>query len=152
MRWICWTFALLAVGILASSAAAVEPACGAAGSCADCGQNQMLCAPACCVPSGFNLTPGCCQCQPDCCDNVWATYCQERARWQAFWLRVGADGSGCRECETVGCEVAEPCHPATATPTPAVSEPGGPVMPATPPVPEPPVRQTSWSWGRLHFP
>lgn len=34
-----------------------------------------------CAAPGYGtqpLQPGCCQCQPNCCDDVWAGYCQEK--------------------------------------------------------------------------
>ncbi|MBN2579757.1 MAG: hypothetical protein JXB10_12275 [Pirellulales bacterium] len=53
------------------------------------GNYYAYCGPACYGPPGFCLVPGCCECPPTACDNAWAGYCQEKARWQAFWTRVG---------------------------------------------------------------
>ena len=52
-------------------------------------QNGLLCAQPCSAPGGFNLAPGCCVCQPCACDNAWDGYCEQKARWQAFWSRLG---------------------------------------------------------------
>ena len=113
MRWICWVFAVLAAGALIGTAFDIMPACHAAMPCVGCdqrsGQTYRYGAPACCVASGFNMKPGCCQCQPHCCDNVWDGYCQEKARWQAFWARVGAGATRCHNHAVVVYESA-PCQ------------------------------------------
>ena len=41
--------------------------------------------PACYSPNGYNLTPGCCISPPSACDNAWDGYCQEKAKWQAYF-------------------------------------------------------------------
>ena len=93
MRRISWVFAMLAAAALIGTVIDSMPACYAAMPCAGCDscgcQTYRYGAPACGIASGFNTKPGCCQCQPHCCDNAWDGYCQERARWQAFWTRFG---------------------------------------------------------------
>ncbi len=98
MRWIDWFFAVLAAGVLVGPAVASdELACDELTKCVSCSQYRDMdyYAPGCYASPGFNLTPGCCQCQPNCCDNAWDGYCQEKARWQAFWYWVG---TGCSRC------------------------------------------------------
>ena len=82
VRRIFWVPAVLALCCLASPAVAIEAA--------DDGQIMLMgqwsrdgyCAPACAAPP-FGTVPGCCQCQPSCCDHVWDGYCQEK------WSRKG---------------------------------------------------------------
>lgn len=52
-------------------------------------QNGLLCAQPCSAQGGFNLAPGCGLCPPCACDNAWDGYCEQKARWQAFWSRLG---------------------------------------------------------------
>jgi hypothetical protein len=63
---------------------------------ADCGCGGMskksynsLSGPACFSPPGCYLAPGCCECPPSACDNAWDGYCQHKAKWQAFFTKVG---------------------------------------------------------------
>lgn len=84
MRWVCFAVALLAVSVWVSPAAGLEPGSGVSTGCNGCGINK---AGGACAGGGWS--PGCCVCQPSCCDNAWAGYCQQKARWQAFWARVG---------------------------------------------------------------
>jgi hypothetical protein len=41
----------------------------------------------------YSLSPGCCESRHHCFDNAWDGYCQERARRDAFWCKVGTGGS-----------------------------------------------------------
>jgi hypothetical protein len=173
MRWTCWVFALLAVSALVTPAVGLEEnhgAAGLSGGCASCGASG---AAAYAAPGGFGLVPGCCACQPSCCDNAWAGYCLQKARWQAFWARVGIPRPGCRWvscCEAViGC--AE-CDHGSSSPAPqplptTPKEPAGAPLQPTPAVPtavraKPPdsafpaaVRSAptegSWSWRAPGF-
>ncbi len=76
MRWICWVSVLLAAYGLASSTAS-----GAGTICTDCGLFRGHCQSACAGPF-FGTVPGCCQCQPHCCDNAWAGYYGHRRNGQ----------------------------------------------------------------------
>ena len=107
MRWFLWVFVLVASGSLASPAAESGSNYHGATPCTPCvqyeGQMYRYGAPACCVSAGLNLQGGCCECQPNCCSNAWAGYCQEKARWQAFWTRFGTGQHTCHEAAVVGC-------------------------------------------------
>ena len=94
MRWICWASALLAVSVLASPAAGLQAMPGGQMTYAGGGDNQAYCAPACGAPF-YGMVPGCCECPPSPCDNAWAGYCEEKARWKAFWYRLGTGGATC---------------------------------------------------------
>lgn len=154
MRWICWASALLAAYGLVSPAAGAESSGGAGMKCAGCGHCQTYSAPACAAPF-YGMAPGCCKCPPSACDNAWAGYCQEKARWKAFWYRVGTggsrsrgvgptlSGSGCAHCQAA----VQPVPSAPSEP----AKPAGPVKPSDfPPTPKPVPEQTTWKlpWFR----
>ena len=76
--------------------------CAAAAANADCGCSGMsnrsynsLSGPPCFSPPGCCLAPGCCDCPPTACDNAWAGYCQQKAKWQAFFTKVGTPRPSC---------------------------------------------------------
>ena len=124
MRRMQLSSALLALAVLSSSAFGANHT---RGGCASCERSSGHGAPACAGPIGYNLKPGCCECPPTACDNAWAGYCQEKARWQAFWARVGTPKPKC------GTTVSY-----TNVPTPAATNrlpPVGPQPKATEPVP-----------------
>jgi hypothetical protein len=73
---------------------------------------NSLSGPACFSPPGCAVAPGCCECPPTACDNAWDGYCQEKAKWQAFFSRVGTGHASC----------CPPRHCASAQPTPVTSE------------------------------
>ena len=50
-----------------------------------------------CEPA-YSLSPGCCEPRRHCFDNAWDGYCQERARWDAVWYRVGTRTSCSCSC------------------------------------------------------
>jgi hypothetical protein len=63
---------------------------------ADCGCGGMsnrsynsLSGPPCFSPPGCTSAQGCCECPPSACDNAWEGYCQHKAKWQAFFTKVG---------------------------------------------------------------
>ena len=94
------------------------------------------------------MQPGCGECQPHCCDNAWAGYCQEKARQQAFWYRVGSGEFRWFDRVSVGREPAcVTCEPTCVTYEPA--EQSLPPEPAEleeaplPPLPEPAAEKTS---------
>ena len=95
MRWIGWASAVgLLLAIHAASAYAACPTCGGN----DTASYRAYCGPAGYSPPGYCLQWGCCECPPTACDNAWDGYCQEKAKWQAFFTRVGtprAHHNGC---------------------------------------------------------
>ena len=95
MRWMQLGSALLALVVLTSPAFGANYNRNGSGGCASCERSSGYGAPACAGPAGYNLAPGCCECPPSACDNAWAGYCQEKARWQAFWARVGTPRPKC---------------------------------------------------------
>ena len=129
MRWICWASVSLALLALTAPAVGSESNCGWGGTCASCDQGgYMYGAPACAAPF-YGWQPGCCEAPPSPCDNAWAGYCQEQARWRAFCHRLGTGGAAsCRPT------------PASCQPTPAALEPPGQAVPTAPvqPAGEPP--------------
>lgn len=130
MRWVCWVFVPLAVYGLTGPAAASEPAFGTDSPCVGCGHSYPYGAPACGVQF-FGWRPGCCRCQPSVCDNAWAGYCQEKARWRALCYRVGTGGASCGEATAPSCYFTPAESGAAAEPTPA-----GPDLPGPTPQPE----------------
>ncbi len=67
-----------------------------------------------CAAPGYGtqpLEPGCCQCQPNCCDDVWAGYCEKKRQGLALpSLRpacrpcVPMSTAICRQCREPDCE------------------------------------------------
>jgi hypothetical protein len=134
MRWLGWASA---VSLLVLFNSAIADA-----GCATCGGNDMgsyraYRGPACFAPPGYCLAPGCCECPPSACDNAWDGYCEEKAKWQAFFARVGtprAHGHGC-----VSAVPAEACN-SYPTVQPAVeSQPKAAAKSAVQPAPPTPV-------------
>jgi hypothetical protein len=118
-----------------------------AAEAADCGCGGMsrrsynsLSGPPCFSPPDCSLAPGCCECPPSACDNAWAGYCEHKAKWQAFFARVGAPRNtyGCGNCGYGSPTPATRDYPADGTlaPKPATALETGkqPVPPV--PVPE----------------
>jgi hypothetical protein len=98
MRWFAWA-SVICVFLLLNTTVANA-------GCANCGGNdagsyRAYCGPACFSPPGFCLAPGCCECPPSGCDNAWDGYCQEKARWQAFFARVGTPKVHCRYVNSI---------------------------------------------------
>ena len=102
MQRICWIFSLGASLLLVHQAAAVEPAAAAvepvvAASCPCQTCTQTVPYSACNSPChcnchgapAYNLAPGCCEPRRHCFDNAWDGYCQERAKWDTVWCKVG---------------------------------------------------------------
>ena len=150
MRWICWMPALLAVVGLAFTAAGQAPAWGA-GPCVSCEKYGTLSAPAC-ASRYLGLTPGCCECPPSGCDNAWATYCCEKARWMPFWHRFGT-GAYLHQTGPVVYQSMPTCDPPAVQPLPAVPDDVGqgvePDKSSLPPLPQPPGERTT---RRVHYP
>ena len=122
MRWICGASALLAVCSLMGPAVGQEAPWGGGLACPNCEQYYTLGAPACASPF-LGWVPGCYECPPSACDNAWATYCHEKAKWKAFWHRVGT-GAFCDRRAMV-----------VYQPTPAIYRPTM-YAPPTAPLPE----------------
>lgn len=138
MRWICWVSVPLAVFGLTGPAAGFDSTLVAGGTCGGCEHCSGYCAPACGAPF-FGWSPGCCQCQPSPCDNAWAGYCEEKARWRAFWYRLGTGGASyCTpvraDCGVPTCSSC-PSQPAVLGPAPQAA-PAGPPGADLPPLPE----------------
>ena len=108
MRWVCWIFAVAVVAIMATAIIDTEtfaagPACGedvAYGGVAhypNCGRSN-------CGSPRYgswlygSTSPDCCECQPSTCDNAWATFCDEKARWKAYWHQVGTPKPSTKRC------------------------------------------------------
>lgn len=90
MRWMCWIAAMMLLGVFSGMAQGAGADCGCRGA-APMGlpSYAALCGGACCSPTGFALSPGCCEYAKPCCENAWAGYCEHRAKVDAFWSRVG---------------------------------------------------------------
>ncbi len=147
--------------IIGAAIAITATASFAGGGCASCnGESNRAYrsyqGPACYSPPGFCMSPGCCECPPSACDNAWDGYCEEKARWQAFWTRFGTpkpSGSYCgparSSCSTspycvtpnAGCAT-ETVRP-TTNPTPTPAAPG--LSPQAAPAPAPP-KSTDAAW------
>jgi hypothetical protein len=91
MPRISWASLPLAVLALTSAAVGSDFGYGWGTTSASCGQCYTYGAPACGAPF-FGWQPGCCQDPPSPCDNAWAGYCEEKARWKAFCYRLGTGG------------------------------------------------------------
>jgi len=92
MRWTVLLGVSLIWAPLAAAGEPISPAC-------DC-----QCRARCHTPPAYALSPGCCEAHRHCCDNAWDGYCEERARWDTFWSKVGT-GAFCRcnPCTTRDC-------------------------------------------------
>jgi hypothetical protein len=128
---------LLALAVLTSSAFGANYS--RSGSCASCERSSGYGASACAGPAGYNLAPGCCECPPSACDNAWAGYCQEKARWQAFWTRVGTPKA---KCGTAVCYSDGPTPTSVTRSSPIGPQPQPSATKPAPnglqPIPEPP--------------
>jgi hypothetical protein len=131
MRWLGW--ASVGCFLLLVNAAIAEAGCTTCGG-NDMGSYRAYRGPACFSPPGYCLAPGCCECPPSACDNAWDGYCEEKAKWQAFFARVGTPRAHCHGCISV--VPAETCN-STPTDQSAVETQPKPaaksaVQPATP--------------------
>ncbi len=116
MRWIGWACALsLLLVIHAGIIYAACPTCGGN----DMASYRAYGGPACYSPPGYCLQWGCCECPPSACDNAWDGYCEEKAKWQAFFTRVGTPRVYCHGCPTMlpgeTCSTAPTDQPSTET-------------------------------------
>ena len=85
---------------MADAAAGAEEPCMQAGD----GRRPMqlpVCQMKCHPAPAYNLAPGCCEPRRHCFDNAWDGYCEQRARWDTFWCKVGTGALfPCRPCST----------------------------------------------------
>jgi hypothetical protein len=86
MRWLGWATAVSFL-LLVNSAITYAGCASCGGS--DMGSYRSYRGSACYSPPGYCLAPGCCECPPSACDNAWDGYCQEKAKWQAYFTQVG---------------------------------------------------------------
>jgi len=136
MRWICLAGLLIAVALAAPALAGHHHQWAA---------YSMGYGVPCPVPC---LAPGCCEHQTSCCENVWAGFCQEKARFHH--KSCGARKACVCEtgCDCVGAEGGPPAGPAVpkaAAPTVAPAP-----TPASPPAA--PVPKTTRSGTRSRWP
>lgn len=91
------------------------------------------CQPKCRALPTYSLSPGCCDSHRHCFDNAWDGYCQERARWDTFWCKLGTGAflCPCTPCATYGVRAAgrEVCVPPAAAAC-GCSAGSGPTIPA----------------------
>jgi len=155
MRWIYWVSALSFLLLFQSTIA--DAGCS---SCIgnDGGSYRAYRGGACFSPPGYSLAPGCCVCPPSACDNAWDGYCEEKARWQAYFTQVGTPRLHYCGCSSI-VPVTTSCNssknpPAVETqPKPAVEPQPKPAVksqPASPPVLSPgqATRNLTNSWFR----
>ena len=95
------------------------------------------------------LAAGCCECQPSCCDNVWAGFCAEKARFHHKHCGAAICEPGCA-CGVVGGAPVEVGVPGAATPYVAPPAAGPPQTPA--PAPPPPNPPKTTRAGYYHWP
>ncbi|MGA2798916.1 MAG: hypothetical protein ABSE63_15160 [Thermoguttaceae bacterium] len=95
MRWLGWATAVSFL-LLVNSAITYAGCASCGGS--DMGSYRSYRGSACYSPPGYCLAPGCCECPPSACDNAWDGYCEEKAKWQAFFTRVGTPRVYCHGC------------------------------------------------------
>jgi hypothetical protein len=127
--------------ILVCMAAAVQADCGCGGMSNR--SYNSLSGPPCFSPPGCSLAPGCCECPPSACDNAWAGYCQHKAKWQAYFTKVGTprpsyyygNYGNCGRCGSPTPAVRE--VPAEDSPAPKPAVAPEPAKPAMPPAPAP---------------
>jgi hypothetical protein len=135
MRLLGWT---AAVSLLILFNSAITYA-----GCASCGGNdtggyRSYRGPAGFSPPGYCLAPGCCECPPSACDNAWDGYCEEKAKWRAYFAQVGTPRVHHHGCPTMvpaeACDnspTAQPIQepqPATAAKANVLSSPYTPTM------------------------
>lgn len=102
------------------------------------------------------LAPGCCECQPSCCDNVWAGFCQEKARFHHKHQRVAGPCPCATGCDCGGVVGGAPLGPGVpGAVAPSVAPPAAapnPAVPAAPtPAPPQPVPKTT-QHGSYYWP
>jgi len=149
MRWVYWGFALLVVCAPVRIAVGQSPNAAPHATYAGFDHHHIYGA-----SDGqgtfFGTTPSCCECPLSACDNAWDGYCQEKARWRAFWRRVGTGGKhGSHSTYTSWQPMPTPSqlpyqyHP-MVRPLPEVTD--EPQEDPLPPLPKPVAEKTTWRW------
>ena len=121
--------------------------CMAIAAKADCGCGGMsnrsynsLSGPPCFSPPGCAVAPGCCECPPSACDNAWEGYCQHKAKWQAYFTKVGTPRPSYYYSKRGYCGSPTPAAteiPSGNVPSPTPATHPESVKPLPPPVPAP---------------
>jgi hypothetical protein len=132
MRWITWA-STLSVLLLFQSAISYAGCSSCNGN--DSGSYRAYRGAACYSPPGYCLSPGCCECPPSACDNAWDGYCEQKAKWQAFFTKVGTPKVHCHGCPCM--TPAEGCAYAADTQTIEQQQPTPAVKPTNRPTPLP---------------
>jgi hypothetical protein len=150
MRRIAWACVVLTLLLVES-----EIACAVCISCngADACSYRAYRGPACCCPPGYALAPGCCECPPSACDNAWDGYCEEKAKWQAFFARVGTPKVYHHGCPTMvpveSCSNYSTAQPAAEPQPKAAAQPDVQPIPAAPkPLPDKATSKPAYKWFR----
>jgi len=147
MRWLGWA-SVLCILLLVQSGIADAGCTSCNGN--DSGSYRSYRGSACCAPPGYSLAPGCCECPPSACDNAWDGYCEEKAKWQAFFTKVGTPRQHCHGCPCmVPGETCSNCADIHTTveqqPTPAAKS----TVPPASPAPSP--NKATWKSTSLWF-
>ena len=140
MRWICWAGLLIVVALAAPALAGHH----------HWSAYSMGYGVPCPTPC---LAPGCCEHQTSCCENVWAGFCDEKAKCRH--RRCGAVGAGAREagCDCGGVGGGTPATPAApGAPTPYIAPPAAAPGPTPAPPPAPPAPKTTRLGNYYHWP
>ena len=170
MRTTRWIVTIVPKAVLGLSLAwAAAPTAAGGTGCSRCGLPGGYAAPVHAMTAAPGMTQACCDstCHP--CDNAWAGYCEQKARKQAFYARVGAPKpSRAKTHAPVGSRPAEaywpasqevywepapagPKHPDVQPLPPVLDEPVEPAESprlAPPPPPEPAPDRSAAQYGR----
>ena len=122
MRWISWGSTFLLISVLASRAVGWDGDCGNAPPRANDAHSPCTNV-ACAAKAGYSCGTGCGTCTSPCCQKAWAGYCQEKAKWQAFWARLCESPQCCKRCCN-GAALA-PCGCAAPAAGETAAKPGG---------------------------
>jgi hypothetical protein len=123
--------------------------------CASCGGNdggsyRNYRGPACFSPPGYSLSPGCCECPPSACDNAWDGYCEQKAKWQAFFAQVGTPRVHCNRYPAM--VPVETCSDNSASQPTSEPQPTPAAKATIPPAPLPPALSPSKATRKLNDP
>ena len=118
MRWTGWVLAAVVIG-LAGWAFGGQPGCVNCNGGLTGGPDAQPCA-----SPGGRLVPGCGEDNPHASENVWAGYCDHRARVDAWWARLGtpaacARSRPCRQGPIGPCVTCTSCCDRVMQPVPA---------------------------------
>lgn len=143
MRWLGWASALSIIIF-------VQTAYASSG-CSTCAGNDVRSyrsyrGPACFAPPGYCLAPGCCICPPSACDNAWDGYCEEKAKWQAYFTLVGTPRAHYYGGGAIGSS--ESCNNSQEHQADVEAQPTPAAKSTIPPAPSPPVmtpKKSTWN-------